>query len=219
MNLKSETMSNVLKIMLWVLVSLSVVDLAFSVVYVRDYDLFYDRIYPVYGLVETMFVVLYYVIIVIFLIWIYRVHMDLNRLFLQYPRSPGKALACVLIPVYSLYGIPSTFRRIGHAFRNGITGFQNQGQWIHDLGAPLIILIYVSNIINRAIARADEVSDPLMLSDSIVNFVLYSIFLTLTIQISKGLLIANAEIAGRTAAGEEPIIEATDESPQQSVNA
>lgn len=197
--LKSEIWSNVLTMMLWVLVAMAVVDLSFSVVYVQNYDLFYDRIYPVYGFVETMYVVLYYVVCVVFLIWIYRVHIDLNRMFLQFPRTPGKALACLLIPIYNLYGIPSTFRRIGDSYRDGIFGFRNQGQWIYHLGLPLLILIYVSNTLNRAIARVDEISDSLMLSTSIVEVVLYSIFLTLTILISKGLRIANAEIANRAA--------------------
>jgi hypothetical protein len=205
--LKSEVWSKVLTMMLWVLVALSVVELVFSAFYVLNYDFFYDRIYPVYGFVETMYVVLYYVVCIVFLIWIYRVHMDLNRMFLQFPRTPGKALACLMIPVYNLYGIPSTFRRIGDSYRSGITGFRSQGQWIYHLALPLLILIYVSNTLNRAIARVDVISDSLMLSTSIVEVVLYTIFLTLTILIAKGLTLARAEVAHHTAEA-EPIIEA-----------
>src|SRR3569832_1249657 len=95
MKLKSETMSHVLKILLWVLVALAAIDVAFTVTYAIDVDAFIDNLNPFYGFENIMTAILNFIIIVIYLIWIYRVHMDLNRLFLEYPRSPSSALICM----------------------------------------------------------------------------------------------------------------------------
>jgi hypothetical protein len=40
----------------------------------------------------------------IFLLWFYHLHCDLGKLFPDYPVSPSKSLACLLIPLYSLIG-------------------------------------------------------------------------------------------------------------------
>jgi hypothetical protein len=65
--------------------------------------------------------------------------MDLNQLFIRYPRSPGTALACIMVPFYSFYGLPSTYRIIGSHYLHEPKGIEKQGKWIHGLAVPLTI--------------------------------------------------------------------------------
>ncbi|MBM7567526.1 hypothetical protein JOC55_004495 [Paenibacillus sacheonensis] len=151
-----------------------------------DLDLFSQHFYYIYGFVDIVTVVLYYIIVVVYLIWIFRVHKDLNRLFLQYPRTPGGALACMIIPFYSLYGLPSTYQFIGSYYQR-TPALRKDGQWIQGLSVPLVIFVFASNIVNRFVGKADEVSGSLLFASSLVSFVAYVIFLTLCILVSRGL--------------------------------
>jgi hypothetical protein len=190
--LKSETIGNVLKIMLWLLVGLSVVELAFSLVYAIDTDVFIDYVYSFYGIVEISSAVLYYIIIIIFLIWIYRVHMDLNRVFVQYERTPRHALACMMVPFYNFYGIPSTFRIIGRYYKTSSAAIQKEGRWTFGLAAPMLILFLITNGLNRVINKADEIGAGLMVSSSLFSLLLYVIYLMVCIMVISGLNKINA---------------------------
>jgi hypothetical protein len=57
---------------------------------------------------------------VVFLVWIFRVHEDLGRLFPGYEISPHGALARVAIPFYNLYGIADVFLDISRTLVPGL---------------------------------------------------------------------------------------------------
>ncbi|NBD27179.1 DUF4328 domain-containing protein [Paenibacillus glycinis] len=198
MPLKSELMTFVLKILLAALVALAAADLVFSTVYMMDEELFRERLVAVYGFVDSVSAVLYIIIIVVYLIWIYRVHMDLNRLYLQYPRTPGSALACMLIPVYNLYGQPSTFRLIGSHYQR-TAALRKTGQWIQGLAVPLVIIMSASNVLGRFVANADEIPGSILFASSLITFVTYSLFLALCLLVSKGLIGVQERIADEPA--------------------
>jgi hypothetical protein len=82
MKLKSEMISNILKIMLWALVTLTTLSLIATVIYTIDSSFYMDSIYPINSFIDSLSTMLYILIIVIYLIWIYRVHMDLAVSFL-----------------------------------------------------------------------------------------------------------------------------------------
>jgi hypothetical protein len=142
MKLKSEMVSGILKIMLWALVSLTVFSLVATVIFMIDSGFYLDSIDLINNFFESVSNVLYFIIIVIYLIWIYRVHMDLNALFRSYPRSPGAAIACSLIPFYSFYGLPSTYLMIGQHFQHETNGVEKQGRRISGISIPIDHLFY-----------------------------------------------------------------------------
>ncbi|MBO7746241.1 DUF4328 domain-containing protein [Paenibacillus sp. MWE-103] len=191
--LKSDLFSFVLKILLSALVALSAGDLCLSMIYVADYGLFNDHFYPAYGFVELISTILYIVIAIIFLIWIYRVHMDLNRLYLRYPRTPAEALLGMIIPLYNLYGIPSTFMRIGSRYQS-TPALRRAGGWISGLAVPLVLLTLVSGFTNQAVAGADDVSGTLLFASSLISFAVYVIYLALALLVSRGLHYTHARI-------------------------
>ncbi|WP_256253204.1 hypothetical protein [Paenibacillus sp. UNC496MF] len=186
-----------LKILLSALVALSAADLCFSAIYMIDYDLFNDHLYPASDFVESISGILLAVILIVFLIWIYRVHADLNRLFLQYARKPIVALLCVIIPIFNFYGLPSTFLHIGSRYQR-TPALRKAGGRISGLAVPLILLELVTVPLNRAMSGTEDVPGALMFAYSLVSFATHVIYLALTLLVSRGLHHVHAR------AGEEP---------------
>ncbi|WP_336788663.1 hypothetical protein [Paenibacillus sp. MMO-177] len=197
MKLKSETLSNVLKLLLWVLVGLACADLVSTIVYTASLDAFTAYIYDFYGFIEIVSSVLYYIAAVVYLIWIYCVHLDMKTLFPSFARSPGKSLACILIPVYNLFGIPSIYRMIGRWYLEDTGGAKKEGRWICSLALPLLLFLMLSNGLGRMVNQADELSGTMLLILSFVTLILYMIFLILCLQVSRGLHIARLEVLSR----------------------
>jgi hypothetical protein len=188
MKLKSEMMSNILKIMLWALVTLTTLTLIANFIYVIDSSFYMDSIYSINSFIDSVSAILYIIIMLIYLIWIYRVHMDLKVSFPTYPRSPGAALACSMIPLFSFYGLPSTYRMIGQHFQHETTGVEKQGRWISGLAIPLVICFGLINVLNRLVAKADgDPSTALLLTSNAAELTTHIVFLSLCILISKGL--------------------------------
>jgi hypothetical protein len=205
MKLKSEMVSNILKIMLWALVTLTTLTLLANIIYVIDSTFYMDFIYSSNTFIDSVSTILYFIIMVIYLIWIYRVHMDLKLSFPDYPRSPGAALACSMIPFYSFYGLPSTYRMIGQHFQHETTGVEKLGRWISGLAFPLIICFVVLNVLNRLVARADgDPNTALWLTSNAVELTTHIVFLSLCILVSKGLQQINLDKEARNAFDNQP---------------
>ncbi|MGD8922871.1 MAG: hypothetical protein PVH24_06445, partial [Candidatus Zixiibacteriota bacterium] len=49
---------------------------------------------------------------ILFLVWIFRLHLDLRHLYSNYSPGPVQAVLRVFIPVYQLYGFWSVFARL-----------------------------------------------------------------------------------------------------------
>ncbi|WP_373232956.1 hypothetical protein [Cohnella sp.] len=196
MNLKSELLSNVLKILLWVLLSLSAMDLVGTLIYSTNIDFYLEYVYSINNFLLLLSIVLYLVIIVVYLIWIYRVHMDLNNLFVNYPRSPGMSLVCMMVPFYNFYGIPSIYMRIGEFYSQYTSGLDKQGRWISRLAVPLMLSLFVLSGLNRTISNADgEPSTGLWFALGVAELITYSIFLIVCFQVSQGLKIMQTKQA------------------------
>lgn len=185
--LKSEMLSNLLKILLWVLVALGTASFLAIIVFWIDVDVFIEHVYPLAGIIDISSAYLYYIDVVIYLIWIYRVHMDLNRLFPRYPRTPGGALSCIMVPVYSLYGVPSVYLTIGTHFQTETSKLRKEGRWVSGLAVPLLILLICANFLNQSVKRMEEPSAALLFSATFANMILYVVFLMLCLKISEGL--------------------------------
>jgi hypothetical protein len=191
MGLRSETLGNVLKIFIWVLLILSVFDFLLTLPLFGDAEneniLYFILILNLFKFIVGL------INIVLFLIWIFKVHVDLNNLFPDYSRSPGHALACMMIPFYNLYGIPSTFWRIGTCFVAKSANLHREGRWIRGLAGPVLIVIWLSLILDKIDARMEEISALLWLLMSVVVIIQFWIYLMLAVQIQNGLKTAADE--------------------------
>jgi hypothetical protein len=93
-----------------------------------------------------------------------------------------------MIPIYSFYGIPSTYLIIGRHFQHETTGVEKLGRWISGLAFPLIICFVGLNVLNRLAARANgDTSTALLLATSSAQLIMHVLFLSLCIFVSKGL--------------------------------
>lgn len=189
MNPKSLMISNILIILLWAMLVCGAISLIGTIVAAIDADFYLDRVYTVDGFVGMTSAWLYYIVIFVYLVWVYRVHMDLNALFPRYPRSPGAAIACMIVPLYNLYGIPSTYSLIAGSFSNDSVSARTQGRRIRLLVVPLFVGVLASRALNSAIRRnIDEgASTTLWLIVGAVDLLTYGVYLTITLLVSRGL--------------------------------
>ena len=115
MNLKSEGITNILKIFLWVTLVLISFTFLTTLIYTVNYD-FYLQIELIDSFLELIFVIIYIMLGVIYLIWLFIFHKDLNRIYPGYPISPWGAIARVLIPFYSIYGLWNVYSTMQRHF-------------------------------------------------------------------------------------------------------
>ncbi len=73
----------------------------------------------------------FFVCIVIYLVWLYKVHNDLREMNSSYPITPGGALRRVMIPFYNLYGLWNVYSTMA-------TYFKESGS-THEAGKKLAI--------------------------------------------------------------------------------
>ncbi|MFC5467430.1 DUF4328 domain-containing protein [Cohnella suwonensis] len=212
MKLYSELTSNILKLMLIALIVVAAVRMLATLVYVIDMDAYWDYAYNADNFARIVRIVLFIINLIVFLVWIYRVHVDMKSLYPNHSRGPGGALACVMVPVFNLfYGIPSTFLRIGNSMRSLPTS-SAQGRIVGNLAVPLTLIIWISNSITRYANKQEVPDERVVLLANALDVVLFSAFLVICLQIARGLRhalssrIATAEAAA-AAVGEEPDVE------------
>ncbi|REE56281.1 hypothetical protein A8990_16618 [Paenibacillus taihuensis] len=193
MKLRSEVLSNVMRIMLAILVAVAVLDLIGSLIYAFSESFYLDSVHSLFSMISIIKVVLYYTMCIVYLVWIFKVHVDLNQLILKYPRTPGGALAAMLIPFYNFYGLPSTFSRMGAQLEER-SYTAAIGRKISTLTVPLIILFLFNYVLGRLMQQTGE--SFLFVLGSVVSLALSIVYLLLTRYVSQGL----HQLANRPAA-------------------
>ncbi|BBI31036.1 hypothetical protein [Cohnella abietis] len=186
MPLKSEMLSKILTILLWILTAFSVLSLLTTIVYVSDLDLYITYVYSLDGFIEVFSYPFYFIVVIVYLIWIYRVHMDLNTLFSYYPRTPGGSLVCMLLPIYNFYGIPSTFNILGEHLKR-IPAAQKQGLSIKGLAAPLIIFFLGGRWLKQLVNNHPDVDSTVLVLTFAVDVILNIVYLVICMRVAKGL--------------------------------
>lgn len=108
--LSSEGIGKVLVILLWVglVVALALFSLTF---YLKDSLSPLTHSTAGWTLIAIILLAgpVFIVQAIVFLLWLARVHLDLRRFYPDYLVSPGKSVACLLIPVYHLWGVWHVF--------------------------------------------------------------------------------------------------------------
>lgn len=150
--LKSQGVSRLLMQFLWANLSLAIISLIFSLLKVIAPTIS-DALQ---GLQEILlFVALFIglVALVLWLVWLYRLHVDLKVLFKDYPITPGGALARFLIPIYSFWGIWNTLSTFGNTFKQEGGEFTQCAEQLDPLIGGFYALTIGSNILNREMSR------------------------------------------------------------------
>ncbi|CBN58694.1 MULTISPECIES: DUF4328 domain-containing protein [Kamptonema] len=150
--LKSQGVSRLLTQFLWANLSLAIISLIFSLLKVIAPTISE----ALQGLQEILlFVALFIglVALVLWLVWLYRLHVDLKVLFKDYPITPGGALARFLIPIYSFWGIWNTLSTFGNTFKQEGGELVKWAEQLDPLIGGFYALTIGSNILNREMSR------------------------------------------------------------------
>jgi len=87
-------------------------------------------------------------VIIIFLVWMFKLHKDFANIYGNYPITPGTALARLMVPFYNLWGIWNVYSTMAKQFISEAKtkGF---GQKVQSLIPLIYIAGIISNILNR----------------------------------------------------------------------
>lgn len=209
--LKSETVGRLLKLLLWPGLALSVYDIGSTTVFGTTTAWYIDNLYPIDGFLSICNYVLYILTAIVFLVWLYRLHMDLNALYPSLTRSPGIVLASFIVPFWNFFGIARTFHIVGQTYRHerpGIPVIELQRPTIDirlgQIGARMVavnpllfITLFGTSLLSRWVQRQDNAPFSSLLALSVLDAGKYAVFLLLCYGASQGLKLAAAQAQER----------------------
>ena len=152
--LKSKEVGQKLINLLWIELALLGLSFIFSLCRVSIASIYYTHLEVIDGFVALFFVLITLITIILFFIWLYRLHFDLLILFPDYPISPKRALAYLIIPIYNLWGIWHTFATIADYFKDETEPtITHAGEDLYRWVPYLYVAIIVSNTIGRVAVK------------------------------------------------------------------
>ncbi|PHJ61423.1 hypothetical protein VF14_30620 [Nostoc linckia z18] len=157
-SLKSAGVGRLLVRLLSVVLGVGLVSTLFSLLQVIAQPL-YQLLAFLDGLISIISLILGVTSVIVFLIWLHRLHADLKNLFQEYPISPGGAIARFLIPIYSLWGIANTLSTFADRFKDEGGDLTSLSEKVRSLIAPLYGLMIGSNTVGR-IAFTEAAKNP-----------------------------------------------------------
>ncbi|MEH2378256.1 MAG: hypothetical protein V7K27_05025 [Nostoc sp.] len=157
-SLKSAGVGRLLVRLLWVLLGFGIASTLLSLLQVIAQPL-YQLLASLDTLISIVTSLFNLTLLIVFLIWLYRLHADLRNLFKEYPITPGGAIARFLIPIYSLWGIANTLSTFADRFKVEGDDFTPLSEQVRSLINPLYIFMMGSNFVNR-IAFKEAAKNP-----------------------------------------------------------
>ncbi|MBN3897972.1 MAG: DUF4328 domain-containing protein [Nostoc sp. NOS(2021)] len=151
-SLKSAGVGRLLVRLLWVLLGFGIASTLLSLLQVIAQPL-YQLLASLDALISIVTSLFNLTSIIVFLIWLYRLHADLRNLFKEYPITPGGAIARFLIPIYSLWGIANTLSTFADRFKVEGDDFTRLSEQVRSLITPLYVFMMGSNFVNRIAAK------------------------------------------------------------------
>ncbi|WP_202076596.1 hypothetical protein [Caldalkalibacillus salinus] len=182
MDLKSDTVSTILLLYLWIGLGFSLFDIVLTIIWLNNGMVFEHHIYTTLAQISLIFnTTLYYLTIVIYLIWIYRVHEDLIALQPSYDVTPKQALARILIPIYNLWGWANVYHTLS-SFMKRVMENTRLGTMLL-LAVPLLYFVqYIGDAYGRYIDRKLElVTEREWMILDVLSISSYVVYLTMAI--------------------------------------
>jgi len=182
-SLKSTGVCKLLIRLLWVSLGFTVISSLFSVIEVLLPSV-YQNIALIDALQAMLGVLIHLTSFVFFIIWIYRIHVDLKNLFTNYPITPGGALARYLIPFYNVWGVWNTLSTFAERFSTEGGDLTSLSKKLKSLIPFFYALSFISNTLNRLLLKQTfsgdgEMNPVLVLVSCIIDVGLTVAFLEL----------------------------------------
>lgn len=115
-SLKSTGMSKILIILLQFRLVIAIVPTVFRAIPALLANLISVNILVGFALQISLSLLMFIITFVIFIIWIYRIHVHLKKIFEDYPITPSGALTRVLIPLYNIFAFPNMISTFAECF-------------------------------------------------------------------------------------------------------
>ncbi|QLE51233.1 DUF4328 domain-containing protein [Nostoc sp. C057] len=157
-SLKSASIGRLLVRLLWVLLGFGVASTLLSLLQLIAKPL-YQLLASLDALISIVTLLFSLTSIIVFMIWLYRLHADLRDIFKEYPITPGGAIARFLIPIYSLWGIANTLSTFADRFKGEGEDLTRLSEQVRSLIGPLYGCMIGSNLLNR-LAFTEAVKNP-----------------------------------------------------------
>ncbi len=167
----------------------AVISLVTTFLFVYNEQL-YLKIYKFDQFISVFYMILYYLLIIVYLVWLYKAHKDLVELNTMYPITPKGALARVMIPIYSLWGMWNVYSTMYDHFRP-IKSTEKLGSQLKVFIPFYYFLFLITNGLNRVLLKSNtglyEVSDILYLVSYSLDLILLFVFLKMVNIVMKAL--------------------------------
>lgn len=145
-SLKSRRIGRVLIVLLWLLLGLTILSSLLRVVEIGAPSIYHDPD-DTAGAWEALVLL---ITIVVFIIWMYRLHSDLRALFEDYLITPRAAMERLLVPLYNLWGLWNIFATLADHLKR-------EGGALAQLGSSLrgwLLWLYLAGILSNVLSRA-----------------------------------------------------------------
>lgn len=146
----------------------------------------YQLVAALDGIVSIVGLIINIISVIVFLVWLNRLHADLRNLFKEYPISPGGAIARFIIPIYSIWGIANTLYTFANKFEAEGGDLTSLGKDVRSSVGPIYAFMFGTNALNRFIFREATKNPPdaflpvWYLLSSVLDIGYAAIFLALT---------------------------------------
>lgn len=188
MTRKSKGIGTILQLFLWVGLCVGILSTVVNIIWGINEELFLNYLYKIDIFFSIFFAALYVMTLVIYLIWIYRIHADLAQLDSNYTISPGAALARIMIPFYSIWGTYNTYSTMAKYFQNRDTDETlGQGNTLYSSIPFLYVTLFISNLFGRLIMNDEYITPTVYVLSYIADSLMLTVFIIMTTNINNAM--------------------------------
>lgn len=198
--LASESVGKVLGIVLMVIILAELFAFTTTLIYTFNFDL-YLTLAQAEQAVNSFILISMYILYIIYFVWMYKVHVDMQFYNLNYPIKPSKSVWSFLIPFYNLYGAWNVNSNLANTFRQ--RNFSNSNKIANRIMAllPLAYIFtfgdrFLGGYINGMLASQEYIAEAVWIMVEVVFLALLLTYLGLFKSITNGVQLiraANAE--------------------------
>jgi hypothetical protein len=187
-HLKSKAIGHILLMFLWVSLGLSCVSGVLNLIYMYSFEVYDQHLTIIDHYLSSSNIFVYVIEVIIFLIWLYLIHVDLKRCYTFYPITPWGALLRNL-PLVNIWGLANLYNTMGTFFGRNDAGTAKRIR----ISVPfLYITLFGLNFINKLIQRNQgDISDTLLLTSTAFEIAFSAVILIMAITITRGLALAS----------------------------
>lgn len=183
-SLKSTGVCKFLIYLYWISLGLIVSFSLFSLI-----ELLLPSVFQNIDLINSLFIssrrIVRLITFVIFMIWIYRIHVDVKNFFTDYPITPGGALARFIIPFYNIWGIWNTLFTFAERFSRESKDIKKLSDYLKTLIPFIYGFTFFANALSRFLQAVEQMNSIFFLVICLLDISLNIAFLELVKTMGK----------------------------------